>query len=118
MKYTFYKEIINEIVTLGIMPKEKKYKILFRFGDSGWTPTKVQEIINGIEASKEKPKGEEYIWANEDVTVYSNKNGVLLIDMISQRFGIHDPDKITLTLIHEELLTFLEDFKTFVAENS
>jgi len=38
--------------------------------------------------------------------------------MMSQRGGVHDPDKITLTLTHKELLTFLEDFKTFVAENS
>ena len=95
-----------------------KYTILQCFTDAYWTPTKVQEIIDGIEESKEKPKGEEYIWANEDVTVYSNKNGVLLIDMISQRGGETDPEKLGLPLTHKELLTFLEDFKTFVTENS
>jgi len=97
---------------------EGKFQILNRFTFYGWTQTKVQEIIDGIEASKEKPKEEEYIWANEDVTVYSNKNGVLLIDMMSQRGGETDPEKLGLPLTHKELLTFLDDFKTFVAENS
>lgn len=94
------------------------YRIITRFSDSGWTPQKVQEIVDGIESSKNKPIKQEYIWANEDLTLYSNKNGVLLVDMIAQRFGKDNPEEITLHLQHDEMITFLKDFKKFVAENT
>ncbi len=37
MKYKFYKEVIEDAVTLGILPEEERLNILFRFGDTGWT---------------------------------------------------------------------------------
>ena len=101
-----------------VIIEEANYSIIERFTNFGWTPEKVQEIINGIEQSKTKPKGEEYIWANEDVTVNANENGILLIDMMAQRAGINDPDIITLQLEHNEFINFLQDFKKFIEENS
>ena len=92
--------------------------ILTRFSDFFWTPQKAQEIINGVEESKTKEKGEEYYWGNEDMDLYANKNGILLIDEMAQRVGEYDPDKITLRLTHDEFLTFMEDFKAFIEENS
>ena len=117
MEYNFYKEIIDEVITFGVMPKSAEIKILFRFGNNGWTPPKVQAIINGIESSKTKPKGQEYIWANEDVRLYSNENAVVLIDDLAARGGEEEPDNLYLKLTHLEMLTFLQDFKQFVEDN-
>ncbi|MEZ4915671.1 MAG: hypothetical protein R2836_01655 [Chitinophagales bacterium] len=97
--------------------QEENYKTLERFTYYGWTPTKVQEIIDGLEKAKTRPYGKEYVWANEDVTLRANENGVLLIDQMAQRGGMHDPDIITLRLTHNELITFLNDFKKFMEEN-
>jgi len=116
MKYSFYKEEVSMSIILGVMPEEK-YSIIFRFGDSGWTPQKIQTIIDGIEESKTKEKGDEYKWANEDVVLFANKNGILLIDSMAQRGGVYDPDIISLRLTHDEMLTFLKDFKKFIVDN-
>ena len=99
--------------------KDNKYRILenILFSDD-WTPQKIQSIITGIEESKTKEKGEEYKWANEDVRLYANKNGVFLIDDLAARGGEKNPDNLYLRLTHEEILTFLNDFKKFVEENS
>lgn len=115
MKYKFKKHNWDKDIVIGV---ESDYKILNNFGSWNWTPQKVQEIVDGIESSKNKPIKQEYIWANEDLTLYSNKNGVLLVDMISQRFGKDNPEEITSQLQHDEMITFLKDFKKFVAENS
>jgi hypothetical protein len=115
MKYKFKKHNWDGDIVIGV---ESENKILNNIGSWGWTPQKVQEIILGVESSKNKPLKEEYIWANEDVTLYANKNGVLLVDMIAQRFGKDNPEEITLLLQHEEFINFLKDFKKFVSENS
>ena len=117
MEYTFYTKILDTTGDLFFLIKTE-INILQNFGDDNWNPKKVQSIINGIEQSKTKPKGEEYIWANEDVTVNANEDGILLIDMMAQRAGIYDPDIITLYLEHNEFINFLQDFKKFIEENS
>lgn len=113
MKYNF--KLNDDWIIIEV---EGDNDTLTNFSNSGWTSEKVQKIINGIEDSKTKPKGEEYAWGNEDVNLYSNENGVLLIDVLAQRGKQYDPDIITLRLTHEEILTFLNDFKKFVEENS
>ncbi|MBB4806954.1 hypothetical protein HNP38_002250 [Chryseobacterium defluvii] len=120
MKYTFEAQIldIDEHPYYSINVEEKLFYTIGRFSDSGWTPTKIQKIIDGLEQSKTKPKGEEFLWGNEDVNLYANENGVLLIDVMAQRAKQYDPDVITLRLTHEEIINFLQDFKKFVEENS
>lgn len=115
MKYKFNKHNWDGDIVIGV---ESENKILNNLGSWGWTPQKVQVIIDGIESSKNKPLKQEYIWANEDVTLYANNNGVLLVDMVAQRFGKDDPEEIALQLQHEEMVTFFKDFKKFVQENS
>ncbi len=117
MEYTFYTKTLDTTEGLFFLIKTKT-NVLQNFGDSDWTPQKAQEIIDGIEQSKTKTKGEEYIWANEDLTVHANKNGILLVDMMAQRAGIYDPDSITLRLEHNEFIAFLQDFKKFIEENN
>ncbi|AWM13590.1 hypothetical protein DI487_06755 [Flavobacterium sediminis] len=115
MKYKFYKEVIEDLVTLGIMPEEKKYQIIFRFGDSGWTPQKAQEIIDGVEKNKTLAADKDpYVWGNEDITVFANKNGVLLIDKMAMRAK---QDVEPLELSHQEFYAFMQDFKKFIEEN-
>ncbi|MBB4806955.1 hypothetical protein HNP38_002251 [Chryseobacterium defluvii] len=117
MKYTFNtNENLGDIVY--IIKTKDPYLILQRFSDAYWTPKKIQKIIEGLEQSKTKPKGEEFLWGNEDVNLYANENGVLLIDVMAQRAKQYDPDVITLRLTHEEIINFLRDFKKFVEENS
>ena len=118
MNYKFYKEEIDGIITLGIMPEKEEYNILFRFGSYDWTSLRAQEIIDGVEESRERPKGEEYIWANEDVTLYSNENGILFIDDISQRVGENDPEKLNFGMSTDEFIVFMQEFKLFIEENS
>ncbi|MCB0516259.1 MAG: hypothetical protein R2798_11890 [Chitinophagales bacterium] len=117
MQYNFkiHKSIVNTI-WYYVEVEEKEYYTLNNFTSHGWTTSKIQEIINGIEQSETKPKGEEYVWGNEDLNLYANENGVLLVDMAVQRAKQHDP--ITLRLTHEEIISFLQDFKKFVEENS
>lgn len=86
-------------------------------GSWGWTPSKVQEIIDGIESSKALSKDEPYEWANEDVELNANENGVWLYDWLAHRGGEKDAEKLNLFLTHTEMITFLSDFKKFVEEN-
>ncbi|MVO10992.1 hypothetical protein GOQ30_17605 [Flavobacterium sp. TP390] len=117
MEYKFYKKEIETTGSVYFLI-ESKSSVLTRFGDSGWTINMIQEIINNVENNKTKPKGQEYIWANENLTLYSNVNGILLIDVLSQKSGIDDTEKTNLLLNHEEFIDFMENFKKFVAENS
>lgn len=114
MNYNFKKHDWGGTIIYGVKSDKK---ILNNFGSWGWTSIKVQEIINGIESAKIKSYGEEYNWASEDLEIYANKNGVLLIDMLAQRAGEKDPKSSTLQLSHEEFLKFLQDFKQFVETN-
>ncbi len=114
MKYTFKKKNDWHFVEVDDVP----FQILERFTYFGWTPKKIQSIIDGVEESKTKEKGEEYFWGNEDVSLYANKNGILLVDEMALRGGNENIDEVTLQLTHDEMLQFLEDFKKFVEENS
>ena len=106
-KYHYYFININE-----------EHKIITRFSDSGWTSQKAQEIIDGVEKGKTKPKESAYEWANEDVYIISNQNGLFLIDLMAQRAGETDQDKLGLQLTHQEFIQFLQDFKKFIEQNS
>lgn len=114
MEYTFNNRDDWYYVNL----EEENYKIIERFTYYGWTPSKVQEIIDGVEKSKTLSKEEPFEWANEDVELNANENGVWLYDWLADRGGEKDTDKLNLFLTHEETLTFLKDFKKFVEENS
>lgn len=118
MKYNFIKKIVETTNSVYFLIETDDNNQLENFGDSGWTSSKIQKIIDGLEDSKTKPKGEEYLWGNEDVNLYANENGVLLIDVLAQRAGQHNPDDITLRLTHGEIIQFLQDFKKFVEENN
>ena len=118
MKYNFFTKEISNSKYYCIESDNVNYKILARFTDDNWTSFKAMEIIDSVESSKASPKGEEYIWGNEDVTLYSNINGVLLEDMISQRFGEDKIEELTLLLDHDTFIGFLQDFKKFIEENS
>lgn len=114
MKYDLKKYDWDGTVMYGVISEKK---ILNNFGSWGWTPQKVQTIIDGVKLGKIKPYGEEYNWASEDLEIYVNQKGVLLIDMLAQRAGKQDPKSSTLELKHEEFLQFLQDFKKFVENN-
>lgn len=116
MRYKFYREVIEDIITLGVMPEEEKWNILFRFGDSGWTSEKVQSIIENVENNRILDKASDpYVWGNEDVALFVNEIGVLLVDKVAMRVG---QETKPLELAHDEFITFLVDFKKFIEENS
>jgi len=92
--------------------------IIENIGSWNWTPQKAQEIISGVENGRTKPKEEAYEWANEDVYVISNENGLFLIDLMAHRAGETDSEKLGLQLTHDEFLQFMKDFKAFIEENS
>lgn len=98
------------------LDEEKNYP-LGRLSDNSWTPKKAQNLIEEVLLSKTKTKEEEYIWANEELTLYSNELGVFLIDEISIRHRETNPNRLGLELTHEKFISFMEDFKKFIEEN-
>ena len=117
MDYKFYKKTISTTGTTYYMV-ESETSILCNLDFTKRNFHQIKEIIDGIERSKTLPKGEEYYWGNEAVDLYSNENGLLLVDNLAQRAKQYDPDVITLRLTHDEMKDFLKDFKKFVEENS
>ncbi|WP_452221619.1 hypothetical protein [Lacinutrix salivirga] len=117
MNYKFYTNILDTTNELFYLIKTE-IGVIQNFGNSNWTSGKALKIIEGIEQSKEREKKDEYIWANEDITLYANKNGVLLVDMLAKRGGETALEIITLQLTHDQFIKFLKDFKTFIEENS
>ena len=119
MRYIFYKKEIDTTKLIYYFPKvtNREDKVLenIYFTKSGTVG--IKHLILGIEESKTKEKGDEYKWANEDVVLFANKNGILLIDSMAQRGGVYNPDIISLRLTHDEMLTFLKDFKKFIVDN-
>ena len=115
MDYQFKKRYWDDIKIFSVISDND---ILTNIGSWGWTPPLAQEIIDGVEASKTVEKEDRYEWANEDVELQSNKNGVLLYDWLADRAGIVDPNKLNLVLTHDEFITFMKDFKKFIEENS
>ncbi|WGH74771.1 hypothetical protein P8625_11850 [Tenacibaculum tangerinum] len=117
-KFKTQKLDIEKSIYYFIELDNEKYYSLGRLSESNWTPEKAQELLDEIELSREKEKEDEYIWANEDVTLYSNKHGVFLIDEIAIRYGERDSEKIGLELSHDDFILFMKDFKSFIEENT
>lgn len=98
-----------------VFSENEKYKTLESFTYYGWTPQKAQEIIDGVEKNKTLTADKDpYVWGNEDITVFANKNGVLLIDKMAMRAK---QDVEPLELSHQEFYAFMQDFKKFIEEN-
>jgi len=117
IKYRFSKFPISKSNYFIIDIESKEHFVLANMRNDDWTPNKVQEIIDGIEESKTLPKEEPYEWANEDVELNANENGVWLYDWLTHRAGEKDTEKLNSFLTHSEMITFLSDFKKFVEEN-
>jgi peptidoglycan/xylan/chitin deacetylase (PgdA/CDA1 family) len=115
MQYEFYKKKVSN--GNYILIKTEDHSPLENFGDDNWTPTKAQEIIDGVEESRTKSKDGPYEWANEDVELQANENGVWLYDWLADRGGVTNPEKLNLFLTHDEFIQFMKDFKKFVEDN-
>ncbi len=103
--------------TLFFVETNDENKVVSRFTDFFWTPYKIQEIIDGVEKSRLSEDEDSFEWSSEDVYLRSNKYGLFFVDLISKRAdrgsGKHD-----YYLSHSDFLQFLEDFKSFVKDNS
>lgn len=97
--------------------EDEAYYTLNQFTDSEWTPEKVQNLIDGVETSSASDPENSFSWGNEDLFFKSNKYGVFFINLMKQRAGVAS-EKQDLVLDHDELIPFLNDFKTFIEENS
>jgi hypothetical protein len=114
MNYSFKKYNWDETTIFGV---QSDLETLNNIGSWGWTPQKVQDIIDGVENSRESEFNNAYKWANEDVHLISFEHGVFFHDLMADRAGIQR-DKQDLDLTHDEFIQFLEDFKEFVTQNS
>jgi hypothetical protein len=115
MNYKFKIENISNSKYYFIELNDMKNYALGRFSDFFWTPTKAQSIIDAVERNRTLASGNDpYIWGNEDVIVFANELGVLLIDQMAARAK---QETIPLELTHEEFITFMQDFKKFIEEN-
>lgn len=115
MNYNFYKKKIDTTGSIYFMVKSKN-NILCCFNFTIKEAYQIQEIIEGIEKNRTLAEDKDpYVWGNEDVSVFANKIGVLLIDKLAFIAG---QEATPLELTHDDMITFLKDFKKFVAENS
>lgn len=111
MKYSF--KLNDDWIIVEV---EGENDVLTNFSNSGWLSQKVQSIMDKVESNRKLEDTQDpYVWGNEDVTVFANEIGVLLIDKLALRAG---QDVVPLELTHDEFITFLKDFKKFIEENS
>lgn len=116
MKYAFFIQKISKSTVYSVKIEDSAFRLVGYFTDVSWTPKKVEEIIDKIEANKNLEKTEDpYVWGNEDITVFANELGVLLVDKIAMRAK---QEAEPLELIHDEFIIFMKDFKKFIEENS
>ena len=114
MKYNFE---IYDWAGIRMYGISSEVDIISHLDAPDWTPDKAQSIIDGVKSTIGTE--EEYKWANEDVYLISNKHAVFFIDLMSMRGGASKiKEKQDLDLPHEEFITFMEDFKKFIEENS
>lgn len=116
MNYEFKtKKNLGDTVFI-VVDKDNEQSVISGLTDAYWKPAKAQEIIDGVERNKTLSKTEDpYVWGNEDVTVFVNENGVLLIDKMAIR-AKQEAEPLELT--HNEFIDFMKDFKKFIEENS
>ena len=113
MEYSFKKYDWDGLEIYGIISSDKP--VLQNIGSWGWTPQKIQTIIDGIEQSK--TSDQRYEWANEDVHLVSIKDeNVFFFDLMARRAGIQSENQ-DFQMSHDDFIAFLQDFKTFVEEN-
>ena len=117
MKYNFLIEKVSLSKYFSIEIITPEHYVLNNFRDTGWTPQKVQSIIDGVHKSENNDPEKSFDWGNEDVYMRSNKYGVFFIDLMAQRAG-RKLDKQDLVLDHPEFIDFMKDFKKFVEQNS
>ena len=111
MKYSF--KLNDDWIIVEV---EGSNDTLTNFSNSGWTPQKVQEIIDKVESNRSLEKTKDpYAWGNEDITVFANELGVLLVDKLAMR-AKQEVEPLELT--HHEFIAFMKDFKKFIEENS
>ena len=114
MKYKFSTRKVLDLKVYTV-DFEDGYNVINNFTGANWTPQKTQEIIDGVEKNKTLAADKDpYVWGNEDITVFANKNGVLLIDKMAMRAK---QDVEPLELSHQEFYAFMQDFKKFIEEN-
>ena len=113
MKYNFKKHDWDGTTVFGI---ESESSPIRNIGSWGWTSAKAQEIINKVESNRSLEKIKDpYVWGNEDVTVFANELGVLLVDKLAMR-AKQEVEPLELT--HDEFIAFMKDFKKFIEENN
>jgi spore germination protein YaaH len=118
MNYNFYKKTIDTTKSVYyFINTDTKTSILKNFYIDKDEIEILQEIISGVTASKNLKKENPYEWANEDVYLTANENGVWLINLMARRGGETDRDKLNLILTHDEFITFMKDFKKFIEDN-
>ncbi len=79
MKYNFLIEKVSLSKYFSIEIITPEHYVLNNFRDTGWTPQKVQSIIDGVHKSKNNDPEKSFDWGNEDVYMRSNKYGVFFI---------------------------------------
>lgn len=116
IKYKFYKKTIDTTDTTYFMVESDEESVIINFYFTINNYNIISTIIEKIENNRSLNKMQNpYVWGNEDVTVFANELGVLLVDKLAILAG---QEKEALELTYEEFLKFLNDFKKFIEENS
>ena len=117
MKYSFsIHKTITDSIWYYVNIESKEHYVVGNITSYDWTPQKVQELIDKVESNRSLEKTKDpYVWGNEDVTVFANELGVLLVDKLAMR-AKQEVEPLELT--HDDFITFMKDFKKFIEENS
>lgn len=115
MTYKFYSKTIDTTQrTYYMVEVGTDYKTLENFDFTDKMSNQIEKIIDGVLSTKNGT--DEYRWANEDVLLIAHPEAVYFIDLLAQRAGEVKKEQ-DLTLLHEEFISFLQDFKKFIEEN-
>ncbi|WP_353159520.1 hypothetical protein [Myroides odoratus] len=113
MKYNFYVKKIDTTQSIYFMvntePEQSSLEYLFF---SIYNKNQIQTIIDGVLSTKDSGKEYKYQTEGDDLYIYSNSYAVQFFNL---RGGKNEAE---LKLVHDEFISFLEDFKKFVEANS
>ena len=116
MEYSFYKKEVDTTKRVYfLVTTENQHSVLQNLSFQAKDTVLAQEIIDGIQ--KTKDTGARYEWANEDVYIMSDDDGVFFWDKLARRADKKHPTKQDLQLTHQEFIDFMKDFKQFIEDN-
>jgi hypothetical protein len=116
LKFKIVTAPVTKTRYFSVQSTDDAYATLENLTSHDWTSAIAQQIIDSIQKSKDT--GEKYEWANDDIFVMADGDGVFFWDKQARRADKNLPTKQDLQLTHQAFIDIMNDFKAFIEENS